>query len=1510
MIRFAAQPRFHPQILALCVAVVVGTVSTFAMEPPDPGSLEQYQRDGSYARRLEFVRQVGNHKLRPDVAQRTSARLQMLFNPEPSKDVLLPRWQGMPTKGTNKVLVLLVDFPDYPHVNEASVIANKLFGDGDAAEYPKESLRNYYRRASYGQLEIQGSVLGWYRMQHPRSWYTADGQDNAANRVVMQEVIEHFDPVHDFSQYDNNHDGKVDYFAIIWSGPDNGWGNFWWGYQWRLAQPIVADGVQFAAFSWQWESRPVGSAFEAETVIHETGHALGLPDYYDYTPNQGGPNGGVGGLDMMHGNYADHNAFSKFMLEWVTPRTIGSGEASVTLRALAQSPDALAIMPNYQGATPYTEYFMVENRQRVNNDARNPSDGILIWHIDATPNARGDDFLYNNSDTPHKLLRLMEADGLEEIENGDGKADAGDYYNQGESFSPTSQPNSHAYDGSDTGVAVGNFSAAGPTMTLSCSVGGTQTGTQLVCNPLQLQQQTTEGVNPAEQSFEISTAGATVGYAIADDAAWLSVSPANGTASPTVSRHTISYASAGLPPGVYHGTITVTAPDANNSPQSIQVTLTVMGNDLARALDGPGLQWTTGGNANWFEQTTETRDGQDAAQSGAPADSQNNWIQTTITGPGTLSFWWRCSSEAGYDFLLLYVDNELRPERLSGLTEWQPLALQVPVGSHTVRWAYAKDGSVAANADAAWVDQVSFTSETQAPALACTPASLTQFGAVGQNAPSLTMEVWNEGGGAMSYNITDNADWLTVNPPAETSSGAHNQHAISFASANLNPGSYEADIVVTAPGATGSPKAIHVTLTVLAAGNSLAEATDFSGPWTTGASAAWSAQTVTTHDLQDAAASGTIGDLQESWIQTTVQGPGVLSFWWKVSSEADYDWLALYVDDQYAGRAISGEEDWRQEFVFVPAGSHTLTWSYSKDDYVSAGADAGWLDQVSFAPGDGGIKTVLEADFANGLPEAWVVKDYVSSGVRWAFNDPGNRGNNTGGAATFAIADGDYWNAPQVDTDLISSAFDCSGLTNVVLEFQTDLNLFLASADVDLFVDGAWTTVATASSSVDGPAKVTLPLPEADGKAQVAVSFHYYYDLGLFSDFWWAVDNVKVTGQSSAGSAGGLLSEWRKAWDDFYRNYAGFVQKGVNWGPVYDANTNAFAHAQDGAQFAEQLNSAVQLLHDWQVTVQKPDGTWLGYNGPFTNNYPPSWFTSYTGGVPYDDLKGAHVLYHAWVNSTLGHIIVTSLETAGFAGISDADIESVFDRYQNAEGIILDLRAISGGAETNALRIASHFTAAPATYGYTRTRITGGDTGAFAPFAPKTLLASAGRRFSGKVVCAIGQHTGAAGEWCALMLRACPGISLLGDRTRGASGISADFSIPSLGVVYRITRQLGYDAQQVPFEDVGIFPDFALPVSGSYDEAAQRDFVLERAIAMLKTPVLTVHRLPGNAVGVAWNGDVNNRYTLLRTTNMAHPVWEVAPGWNANRQGTAGTMWYTNTQPNSPIEAYRLQVSQ
>ena len=102
-----------------------------------------------------------------------------------------------------------------------------------------------------------------------------------------------------------------------------------------------------------------------------------------------------------------------------------------------------------------------------------------------------------------------------------------------------------------------------------------------------------------------------------------------------------------------------------------------------------------------------------------------------------------------------------------------------------------------------------------------------------------------------------------------------------------------------------------------------------------------------THDGASAAQSGLITDSQSSTLQTTVVGAGTGTFWWRVSSEQWFDYLSFYIDGVMQA-SISGDSGWQQQAFAVANGSHTLKWTYAKDPSVSVGADAGWLDQVTF----------------------------------------------------------------------------------------------------------------------------------------------------------------------------------------------------------------------------------------------------------------------------------------------------------------------------------------------------------------------------------------------------------------------------------------------------------------------------------------------------------------------------------------------------------------------------------
>ena len=66
---------------------------------------------------------------------------------------------------------------------------------------------------------------------------------------------------------------------------------------------------------------------------------------------------------------------------------------------------------------------------------------------------------------------------------------------------------------------------------------------------------------------------------------------------------------------------------------------------LAAACD-IALAFTTTGDADWFSQTAESNYGGSALQSGAIGDGQETWLETTVTGSGTLYFDYKVSSAA------------------------------------------------------------------------------------------------------------------------------------------------------------------------------------------------------------------------------------------------------------------------------------------------------------------------------------------------------------------------------------------------------------------------------------------------------------------------------------------------------------------------------------------------------------------------------------------------------------------------------------------------------------------------------------------------------------------------------------------------------------------------------------------------------------------------------------------------------------------------------------------------
>ncbi len=121
------------------------------------------------------------------------------------------------------------------------------------------------------------------------------------------------------------------------------------------------------------------------------------------------------------------------------------------------------------------------------------------------------------------------------------------------------------------------------------------------------------------------------------------------------------------------------------------------------------FDWTTGGNSNWAVSTENPYQGSYCIKSGTLDHDQNNYLslQFEVLGEDSLSFWYKVSSETGYDLLKFYIDD-VELSSWSGEVSWARASYFVTAGIHTFKWTYSKDESLTSGNDCAWVDFIVF----------------------------------------------------------------------------------------------------------------------------------------------------------------------------------------------------------------------------------------------------------------------------------------------------------------------------------------------------------------------------------------------------------------------------------------------------------------------------------------------------------------------------------------------------------------------------------------------------------------------------------------------------------------------------------------------------------------------------------------------------------------------------------------------------------------------------------
>ena len=131
------------------------------------------------------------------------------------------------------------------------------------------------------------------------------------------------------------------------------------------------------------------------------------------------------------------------------------------------------------------------------------------------------------------------------------------------------------------------------------------------------------------------------------------------------------------------------------------------------------------------------------------------------------------------------------------------------------------------------------------------------------------------------------------------------------------------------------------------------ETGDFSNMnWINTSSTPWSIVTTTPYEGTYCARSGNIGNSSNTTLRITDTATvaDTVSFYYKVSSEENYDKLIFKIDGQTMDE-WSGTIAWTRAAYPVEPGVHTYQWTYSKDYWGTGGQDRAFIDYISFPCG-------------------------------------------------------------------------------------------------------------------------------------------------------------------------------------------------------------------------------------------------------------------------------------------------------------------------------------------------------------------------------------------------------------------------------------------------------------------------------------------------------------------------------------------------------------------------------
>ena len=313
-------------------------------------------------------------------------------------------------------LVILVNFSNskFANANNQAAMKELMNSDNYTDNGATGSVRQFFSDQSDGQYKPDFDVIGPVTLTNNVAHYggnDASGNDVLPGDMVVEACsIANAQHAVDFTQYDNDSDGEVDFVYLIYAGKgeaDGGAENTIWPHNWDLASAYYYNNCSYSTSQRKFDGKYInnyacsgelngqsGARTGIGTIAHEFGHVIGLPDLYDIDYGQNyEDNMTPGAWHIMDGGSYNNDGktppnytiYDKYFLGWKEPTNPGNTPQTLTLQAAGTDGyNAYQITSDRNSllaATNATTAYYIENRQQSGWDKYLPGHGLVIWRI-------------------------------------------------------------------------------------------------------------------------------------------------------------------------------------------------------------------------------------------------------------------------------------------------------------------------------------------------------------------------------------------------------------------------------------------------------------------------------------------------------------------------------------------------------------------------------------------------------------------------------------------------------------------------------------------------------------------------------------------------------------------------------------------------------------------------------------------------------------------------------------------------------------------------------------------------------------------------------------------------------------------------------------------------------------------------------------------------------------------------------------------------------------------------